>query len=263
MTVNRVRGRNIYIVDLPSIARLAGGPASFARLCVESKFTAVWPRLGEAWTIDTNFTHATYSEIARQLRAAGVEIWGYHKPRCPTRTDASREAQAVCAWIAQYSLDGVVLDAERDKKARFLGGLDEATIYGKEIKANSATSGIALSSHDQPSLHTDLPIGIFLKYAYDNCPQVYYQTDVASRLEASVRDYSRLEGQAFAERYKPVGNITVRSDVKLPDARTCVKEAGEFIRLVKEKGLAGYGFWCWDDAPPEIFDFFKNTPVFG
>jgi hypothetical protein len=166
----------------------------------------------------------------------------------------------------QFALTGVLLDAEKtDESPRFRGGSAEARIYAEKIRAGLSAKGrgLALSSHDQPSLHTDLPFPIFLGLVEDNCPQVYYQSkNVATRFNKSVHDYKPLEAQRnFTDRYKPTGNITVSDDVRLPDVPTCLAAAKNFIDLVKAGGYGAYSFWCWDSAPPEIFDFFRNTPV--
>jgi len=122
---------------------------------------------------------------------------------------------------------------------------------------------MALSSHDQPSLHADFPFAIFLSYVADNCPQVYYRsTSVATRFNKSVRDYKPLEAaRDFQDRYKPTGNISMTDDVSLPNVTTCLKAAAKFIDLVHAGGYHAYSFWCWDSAPDEIWEFFKNTAV--
>ena len=53
--MNRVVGRNIYIVDLASVVNSAGGPSAFAQQCQSCGFNAVWARLGYAQDLDDNF----------------------------------------------------------------------------------------------------------------------------------------------------------------------------------------------------------------
>lgn len=259
----RVLGRNMYIVILEQVVHKAGGAHKFAQRCAAINLSSIWARLGEADHLDVNFSFTDYKDVLSELKTAGVETWGYHKPRCPDKKHAADEARAVCDWAQRYDLGGVILDSERENRLRFLGGEAEAVLYTSLVRKglDALGKGLALSSHDRPSLHTDLPIPAFLKYVHDNCPQVYYHTDVPGRLNASVRDYSRIEPNNFKDRYKPTGNITVRSDVALPDARTCVQKAGEFIGLVKSHGFTAYSFWCWDEAPDEIFDYLQGEPV--
>ena len=122
----------------------------------------------------------------------------------------------------------------------------------------AAGKGIALSSHDQPRNFPGFPFAEFLQHVEDNSPQVYYQGNVATRLEASIRQHRALEvGRNFQDRYKPVGNITVRGDVPLPSPQACVEAAREFMRLVDRNGFSAYSFW-WDEAPAQIWDLFHE-----
>ena len=126
-----------------------------------------------------------------------------------------------------------------------------------------AGKGLALSSHDQPPLHSDLPFDEFSRWVFDVCPQVYHRGhDVETRLARSIAGFAPLEtGRDFADRYKPTGNISTRGDVRVGDAKECLAAAGQFIGLAKANGFAGYGFWCLDDAPGAIWDFLAKTPV--
>jgi hypothetical protein len=160
-------------------------------------------------------------------------------------------------------LDGVLLDAEHGS-AYFQGGPAEAEQYTADVasKLGALGKGVALSSHDQPRLFPGFPFSTFLAHVQDNCPQVYYTGDVATRLGRSMRDYWPLESaRDFQDRYKPVGNITVRGDVALPSPAVCLRKAEEFMGLVATNGLKAYSFWCWDEAPDEIWRFFRDHPV--
>jgi hypothetical protein len=204
--------------------------------------------------------------IRAALDQAGVELWGWHVPFCATPAAAHDEAQKVVTWAEQYSLAGVLLDAEKTTESpRFRGGRPEAQIYAEQVHAGLSAKGrgVALSSHDQPPLHKDLPFDVFLNHVEDNCPQVYYRSkDVGTRLMKSVKGYVPLEqGRDFKDRYKPTGNITMADDLPLPDVETCLAAAHNFIALVKAGGYRGYSFWCWDTAPKEIWKFFAETPV--
>jgi hypothetical protein len=263
--MKRVTGRNIYITNLQKVLG-TGRPAAFAARCKESKFSAVWVRVGRGPGLDKNFTLHELSEVRSELDKAGVELWGWHVPFCADKAAAHDEAAKVISWAEQFSLAGVLLDAEKtDESPRFRGGRPEAQIYAGEVHAGLAAKGrgVALSSHDQPSLHEALPFDIFLDQVEDNCPQVYYRTKkVATRLNKSVHDYKPLEAaRNFKDRYKPTGNITMADDLPLPDAATCLAAALNFINLVKAGGYGGYSFWCWDTAPAEIWKFFRDTPV--
>jgi hypothetical protein len=263
--MRRVTGRNIYLTSLRKVLGKKG-PAAFAARCRESQFSAVWLRLARGPALDKNFALPELNSVRSELDKVGVELWGWHVPFCADQDAAREESAKVVQWAEQYSLAGVLLDAERTNESpRFRGGKPEAKIYAEAVHAGLSAKGrgIALSSHDQPALHKDLPFDIFLAHVEDNCPQVYYSSSkVATRFNKSVRDYTPLEtGRDFKDRFKPTGNITVRDDVRLPSAKICLAAAKAFISLVKTGGYHAYSFWCWDSAPAEIWKFFRETPV--
>jgi hypothetical protein len=264
--MKRITGRNIYITNLQSVLGVTGGPTAFSARCKDSQFSAVWIRIGRGPAIDKNFTLNELPAVRSNLDKAGIELWGWHVPFCEDQGAAHDEAAKVVKWAEKYSLAGVLLDAEKTAESpRFRGGRPEAQIYAGEVHAglSAAGRGVALSSHDQPALHKDLPFDIFLASVEDNCPQVYYRTtDPDIRLNKSVHDYLPLEaGRNFQDRYKPTGNITMGDDIPFPDVDTCLAATKNFINLIKARGFGGYSFWCWDTAPQEIWKLFRDTPA--
>ncbi|TAT71050.1 hypothetical protein [Rhizobium ruizarguesonis] len=262
--MKRMVGRNIFITNLKAVLK-DGGQDLFVQRAADSKFAAIWIRVGRGRTADPNLSLPGLQTIRQALKSHGVELWGWHVPFCEDEDAAVTEAKSLVKWSADSHLDGVILDVERTHESpRFRGDVNDAKTYAglvaKETRARGM--GLGFSSHDQPSLHKDLPFAPFLAEIQDLCPQVYYQSaSVDRRFNKSAKDYANLLGNAadFPDRFKPTGNITVNEDLPLPDAKTCVEAAGRFIRLVKEKQLAAYSFWCWDGAPTEIWEFFKDT----
>jgi hypothetical protein len=205
--------------------------------------------------------------LRTELDKAGLALWGWHVPFCKDQAAAKTEAQNVAKWADQFSLAGVIVDAESTPESpRFQGGPAEAKTYCEILgpALSGKGRGFALSSHDQPSLHQKLPFSVFLAHVQDNCPQVYYQSvpQVQTRLGKSVHDYKPLEASRnFVDRYKPTGNITTSGDIAMPSAQDCVTAAKTFIGLVHAAGYTGYSFWCWDEAPNDIWPLLKQTPV--
>ncbi|MGM4914924.1 hypothetical protein [Rhizobium sp. 768_B6_N1_8] len=264
--MKRMIGRSIFITNLKAVLK-SDGRDLFVQRATTSNLAALWIRIGRGRTIDPNLSVPELQTVRTALKAAGVELWGWHVPFCEDRQAAKAEAVSVIKWAADAHLDGVILDVERTHESpRFRGGLSEANTYVGRIADETRNRGLGLgfSSHDQPSLHKDLPFAPFLDKIQDLCPQVYYQSaTVDRRFNKSAKDYGDLleTPTAFADRFKPTGNITVNEDLPLPDTQTCVQAAAKFISLVKAKKLSAYSFWCWDGAPKEIWDFFKNTPA--
>lgn len=264
--MKRIVGRNIYVTNLHNVLASAGGAVKLANRCKDSRFSAVWVRVGRGPGLDKNFTNPEMTTFRTELDKAGVELWGWHVPFCANVAAANDEADKVLQWAHDFDLAGVLLDAEKTSNSpRFRGKAPEAEAYAAKVEAGLSAKGrgIALSSHDQPSLHTDLPFENFLKHVADNCPQVYYRTaDVTTRLGKSVHDYKVVEAaRDFKDRYKPTGNITISDDLPLPDVPTCLAATKNFIAAIKADGYHAYSFWCMDTAPDEIWTLFKETPV--
>lgn len=261
--MNRFEGRAIYIVRLAKVVAVTGGLDAFVERCHESRFKSIWIRLGYGTRLDPNLRTADFGNLQSKLRTANVDIWGWHLPRCPNAELATAEAAQVTEWANRYDLAGVLLDAESGDHY-FLGGEGEADIYGRCVHEglSAAGRGLALSSHDIPRNFPEFPFQVFLRHIEDNCPQVYYTKDVEERLGKSIRQYRILDpGSDFQARYKPVGNITVRGDVALRNPAECIQKASEFISLVARNDFKGYAFWCWDEAPDEIWPFLRDTEV--
>jgi hypothetical protein len=257
-------GRHIYITDLKRM--LAGdAPSAFVQRCRRAQLAGVWIRMGRGKGKDPNMTLASLDAVRDQLAFAGIELWGWHVPFCEDREAAKAEAAGVLKLANDARLDGVVVDAERtDNPPRFRGGAAEAEAYLKVLGPGLAQThkGFAFSSHDQPSLHRDLPFATFLQYIPDVCPQVYFHAaDPAPRLAKSIHDYRNLVSAGeFNARYKPTGNITMGSDIGFPSVNACVAATRAFLGLVKANGYASHSFWCWDDAPKEVLAVLAQDP---
>ena len=176
------------------------------------------------------------------MRDAGVELWGWHVSFCATPEAARQEAELALQWVERHELDGLVLDLEKTpENPRFQGGPREAEIYAGRLAEGLAAQGrgIALSTHDQPSLHPDAPLETALGIVEDVTPQVYYRsTAVARRFKKSLRDYEALIGKdAIKRRYKPTGNITTGSDVRLKDPAVSVAATRNFLAARAQDGL--------------------------
>jgi hypothetical protein len=254
-------GRSIFVVELAALLRALGvrGMVERARHC---HFSSVWIRIGRGQTADPNLNIPALAELNQALRGAGIGLWGWHVPFCPTREKATAEAQAVLGWATTHALSGVVSDAERTEESpRFRGGPAEAEIYSRTL-ADGLTRdarGIAFSSHDQPPLHQDLPFAAFLGAIPTACPQIYDRSsDPERRFRRSEAGYRPLLGARFNERYHPTGNICTVGDVRFPDVQTCLAAVGRFLDLVEEAGYPGHSFWCWEEAPEEIWDLLNG-----
>jgi hypothetical protein len=260
--MTHMRGRNIFLVSLANVLQPIG-PALFLERAASSRFDAVWIRIGRGPDADANLQHPDLATLRAALKQAGVGLWGWHVAFCAHPGAARREADLVLEWAERHELDGVALDVERTPdNPRFRGGAREAEVYAGRIAEGLTTTGrgVALSTHDQPSLHRDMPFETLLGLVHDVTPQVYYRSaQPGGRFARALRDYKALlPAQDFAQRFKPTGNITLGHDVSHASAESCIAGAREFVRLAKEAGAQSYGFWCWDAAPPEVWEFLRE-----
>jgi hypothetical protein len=263
--VKTLAGRHIYITNLKRVLGADVVP-TFVQRCVDAHLDGVWIRLGRGLTKDPNLSLPTLGPLRQQLKSRGVELWGWHVPFCANETAAQKESAAILDAADQVDFDGIVVDAERTPESpRFRGDVREAEVFLTLLAAGleRKNRGFAFSSHDQPSLHRDLPFSIFLKQIGDVCPQVYYRSaNPAPRLTKSVNDYRKLiPPDDFAARYKPTGNITMGDDVGFPNLGSCQRATRAFLEIVKRDGYSAHSFWCWDTAPKEVFDILAQVPV--
>jgi hypothetical protein len=260
-----MQGRNIFVVDLATILAPIG-PAVFLQRAVEGRFSAVWIRIARGEKLDPNLRLDSLPSLRKALADAGVALWGWHVAFCPGVAASRREAELVVELAERFDFAGVTLDVEKTpENPRFRGGPREAEVYAGRVAERLAARGrgVALSTHDQPSLHRDMPFDALLAHVHDVTPQVYYRgADASRRFAKCLRDYHALLPEAeFAARFKPTGNVTVGHDVGLPGVEACIAGARNFMELANRTGAKAYGFWCWDAAPAEIWAFFKETPV--
>lgn len=248
-------GRSIYVTTLaPVIAKLGvDGIVARAR---HAHLSALWVRMARGERRDANLDLPKFAALRDALRQAGIGLWGWHVPFCPDGPRARAEADSVARWAADYHLDGVIADAERTPESpRFTGTAADAAIYAEHLAASLGTRGIAFSSHDQPQLHGDLPFAQFLKYIPTACPQVYAtSSDPSGRFGRSETGYRPLLGPAFKARFQPTGNICIEGDVAFRDVATCLTAVTRFLQLVAAAGYDGHSFWCWEEAPEQVWD---------
>lgn len=262
--MKRTDGRNAFITDLGKVLGRSD-PAVLAGRCRDARLKTIWIRVGRGGKRDANLSLAKLPAIRTELAVVGVDLWGWHVPFCADKIAAADEAAKVLTWCDDAKLDGIVVDAERTpENPRFRGTEQDAVAYLKPLTKGLADTdrGVAFSSHDQPSLHEDMPFAPFLDFIEDVCPQVYYTSaKPETRLGKSMRDYKALMPAGdFTSRYKPTGNITMTDDVRFPDIGTCLAATSRFFELVNTAGFSSRSFWCWDTAPNEIWRIFSDTP---
>jgi hypothetical protein len=120
--MKRITGRNIYIASLHRVLASAGGATNLANRCKDSRFSAVWIRIGRGPNLDKNFATQEMIIFRKELDKTGIELWGWHVPFCANVAAANEEAERVVQWANEFDLAGVLLDAEKTPDPRFRGG---------------------------------------------------------------------------------------------------------------------------------------------
>jgi hypothetical protein len=213
-------------------------PAAFAARCRDARLKGVWIRVGRGTNRDPNLGFAQLGAIRTELASVGVQLWGWHVPFCANLVAAAAEADRVLSWADDAKLDGIVVDAEQTPESpRFQGDEAEAVGYLRPLTRGleAAGRGVAFSSHDQPSLHRDMPFQPFLDIIEDVCPQVDRMAGISARNPGANGNLpaSRLVGQELSthpapgpqwlERFSREGSTQFRQ----PQTR---RRAGHFAR---------------------------------
>lgn len=250
-------GRCMYVWRLAPVLAAEGGTAKVIEKAVRAHLSALWIKVAEGDAPHSNVTgamEAKFTDLAQRAQAKGVEIWGWHVPRCADQAAARAEAKVVGDLAQKLALNGVIMDAESESSF-FLGGVPEATKYSSDLRNRLAQQNkrLALSSHDVPQNFPDfLPkFNAFAANSDLNFPQVYYggSPSVAHRLNRAQKANAHV-----AIPFVPVGAGWIGDGGGCTSASACAERAREFIRLVKEREFQGYSFWHWGGAPLALWE---------
>jgi hypothetical protein len=192
---------------------------------------------------------------------AGIQVWGWHVPRCPNPDAARGEAARFGDIAADLRLDGLIMDAEGGD-GFFEGGVDSAEAYAGVMHDVKKGLGrpLGVSSHDIPqNISGWLPKFNKIALVADlNFPQVYYggSPSVLNRLTRA-EDANAHVTLPFV----PVGAGWVGSGGGCSSASACAERGREFIRLIHDRGYDGYSFWHWAGAPSALWEVLNTSPV--
>jgi hypothetical protein len=248
-------GRCIYIWKLAPVIEKEGGVSNFINKAKKAKFSSIWIKVAEGQKRYPNITGEmkdTFQSVVQKLKDQGIAVWGWHVPYCPTHQDAQAEALLLDKIVKEFSLDGLLMDAEAGS-GFFQGNAQTAETYAKQLRnlLEVQGKGLAISSHDIPTNFPDFPFNVFAKYAIVNAPQVYYggSSSVESRLNHAIQANHHL-----AIPFVPVGAGWIGEGGGCSSASACAQRAVQFMKLVREKGFPGYSFWHWGGAPAEFWN---------
>ncbi|APV51470.1 hypothetical protein BWI17_18300 [Betaproteobacteria bacterium GR16-43] len=260
--MNQLTGRCMFIWKLLPVVAAEIDLATFTKKVRKAKLSGIWIKVGDGRAEHTNVNAANvglFNEVVKRMHDAGVSVWGWHVPICPTEAIARQEAALACRLVERLRLDGLLCDAEAGD-AYFKGGPAEATEYARATREglDSLGAGFAVCSHDIPANFPRFPFTEFARHASQNAPQVYYGSSpsVENRLERAIAANASVEIPMV-----PVGAAWVGDAGGCESPSASAERARAFIRLVHEHGFPGYSFWHWMGAPAKFWEVLFTTPA--
>lgn len=257
--------RSMYIWKLREVLAAEGSAEQMISKAKRASISALWVKVADGTSRYANVegnTASKFKDLIAQAHNNNIEIWGWQVPHCATTAIAKKEAKLLGDLVAEFGLDGMIMDAE-GTSAFFHGGLPEAKAYGaamKEIK-NSLGKQLGMSSNDIPqNIAGWLPkFTEMAKNADFNFPQTYYgaSPSVVNRVDRAVTGNAHLTIP-----FVPVGaGFIGTSEGGCSSASACAERAREFIRLCNDRGYQGYSFWHWGGAPMSLWEVLNTVPA--
>ncbi len=93
-----IQGRCMYVWKLKPVLTVELGIDNFVRRAQSAHLSGVWIKVAEGETPYTNVTGPMkdiFTEVCHKLHAAGIDVWGWHVPKCATIAKAKKEAIVV------------------------------------------------------------------------------------------------------------------------------------------------------------------------
>lgn len=257
--------RSMYVWKLRPIVEAEGSVRLMIDKARRAKISSLWVKIAngdKAYPNVTGDIKEDMSELVDRARDQGIEVWGWHVPRCATSKIAQDEARTVSDIAASFQLDGLIMDAERGP-LYFLGDTAEAETYAQAMRqvADNLNVPLAISCHDLPAGQAGWldKFNLIAAVCDLNFPQVYYgrSPSVENRLTRAEAQNLHLPA-AFA----PVGAGWIDrkgEDGGCKSASACAERAREFIRLIKDRGYQEYSFWHWAGAPSALWQVLNTV----
>ncbi len=254
-------GRSMFIWKLAQVVTTELGIAGVVNKAKAAGLSSLWIKVADGAKAYGNLNTATAASQFRALQAAlnaeGIRVWGWQVPYGKTRPNAEAEADCAIQLAHDFSLDGILMDAEGGDDY-FTGGPDVAEAYAAKLSAGLRAQGrgIAMCGNDIPSNFPGYPFDKFVEHADANAPQVYYggSPSVSKRLNKAIQANS-----AYSQPLVPVGAAWIGDQGGCSSASACAERAREFLRLVQENQFQGCSFWHWMGAPAAFWEVLIET----
>jgi hypothetical protein len=219
-----------------------GAPDAIARRAASAGLTHVLIKVAER-TFGFGFDKSGRDLVpatAEALRAAGIQVWGWHYIY---GENPAGEASIAVKRCNQLRLDGYVLDAEGEYK--LAGRAAAARAFMKALRAGLPQTPIALSSFRYPSLHPQMPWKAFLENCDLAMPQVYWERshNPEQQLARSAAEFANPALVGYVRPYVPTG-----SAYGVGNWRPTADEVTRLLNQALNLKLPAANLYSWDYA---------------
>jgi hypothetical protein len=237
-------GKGFFIWQIP---RCEGGNAgAIAAKAVAAGLSHVLIKIADGPNWVYNYDHTEKVDhippVGAALRAAGVEVWGWHYVR---GDDPVGEARIAVQRTKELGLDGYVIDAEIEYRKKSKAAA--ARRFIQELRRGLPHIPVALSSFRYPRSHHELPYDEFLAGCDYAMPQVYFEKahNPEEQLDRSVEQYMGLANA------RPV--IPTAPTYAAHGWRPTAEEITRFLTHTQSLGLSAVNAWSWDFSSRKAF----------
>ena len=180
-------------------------------------------------------------DVARALRAQGIQVWGWHYVYGDKPAD---EARIAVRRSVQLQLDGYVIDAEAEYRRP--GMAAAARLFMSTLREGlPGDTLVALSSFRYPSLHRQLPWKAFLDSCDLNMPQVYWEQshNPKQQLARCVDEFANIDLVGVVRPVVPTG-----AAYGAGNWRSAPDDIQKFLSKARSLGLPAANLYSWDYA---------------
>lgn len=252
----------MFIWQLGPVMEAEGSVEAISKKALVSGIDALLIKIAEgafAYRNTEGEMGTALAELREECRQCGIQVWGWHVPRCTTAEAAPDEAAIVGELARRFALDGLIMNAEPGEKF-FQGDVAAAEAYGRAMRnvADALGKPMGICSLALPSSHSSWPerLAGIAAHADINLPQAYYGTAL------SISDFlaeTEAANAGLGCPLMPVGVAWIGADGGCISAEDCARRALDFIDLCGQRGYPGHAFWHWAAAPQMFWDALKTT----
>lgn len=231
-------GKGFFIWQIKNCE--GGNPQAIAAKAAAANLTHVLLKIADtafAFGFDRNNNDIT-APVVHALRQRGIQVWGWHYVK---GDNPQVEASIAVQRTQQLRLDGYVVDAEREYKAK----AGAARTFMDAVRAGLPALPIALSSYRFPSFHKDFPWAAFLEQCDLNMPQVYWEQAHNPDVQLT-RSANEFSDTTLVGCVRPV--VPTASAYGTGGWRATPEDLQLFFRRAQELGLEAANAYSWDWA---------------